>query len=130
MFGRDQVLTATLAVFFTLLIVSCPSLAQTTEGVLHNFTGSPDGAVPESQLISDGVGNFYGTTVYGGARNLGIVFELSPNGNGGWNESVLHSFKVQGDGKYPKLSALMFDSTGNLYGTTHSGGSSGCDYGC
>ena len=52
MFGTRQVLTATLAAFFTLLIGTCPSLAQTTEGVLHNFTVSPDGAVPESQPIS------------------------------------------------------------------------------
>jgi uncharacterized repeat protein (TIGR03803 family) len=119
-----------LALFSTLPVIAArPAWAQ-TETVLYNFTGSPDGAVPESQLISDGAGNFFGTTLYGGEKDLGTVFELSPNGVGGWNETVLHSFTGGTDGEYPELSPLMFDSAGNLYGTTYYGGSFGCGYGC
>jgi uncharacterized repeat protein (TIGR03803 family) len=120
----------TLAVLSALLpIAARPALAQ-TETVLYNFTGSPDGAVPESPLIADGAGNFYGTTLYGGDKDLGTVYELSPNGSGGWNETVIHSFTGREDGEYPASSPLMFDGAGNLYGTTYYGGSSGCGYGC
>jgi uncharacterized repeat protein (TIGR03803 family) len=111
-----------------LLITPRPAQAQ-TETVLYNFTGSPDGAVPESPLISDAAGNFYGTTLYGGEKNLGAVYEISPNGEEGWNETVIHSFDGK-DGEYPESSPLIFDTAGILYGITSYGGSSGCGYGC
>jgi uncharacterized repeat protein (TIGR03803 family) len=132
MFGKRQLPIAgvlTLSVLSALLLIAVRPAQAQTESVLYNFTGSPDGAVPESPLISDAAGNFYGTTVYGGARDLGTVFELSPNGDGGWNETVLHSFYGE-DGEYPEFSPLLFDTAGNLYGTTYYGGSSGCGYGC
>ena len=110
-----------------LLIATFSSQAQ-TETALYNFTGGSDGAFPQSGLTPDGVGNFYGTTFEGGL-GYGTVFELSPNGSGGWNETVLHSFTGGVDGKYPQ-GTLFFDSAGNLYGTTTYGGGSGCDYGC
>jgi hypothetical protein len=60
----------------------------TLETVLYNFTDGSDGAYPEQTLTSDHAGNFYGTTIAGGL-GYGIVFELSPNGSGGWNEIIL-----------------------------------------
>jgi len=51
------------------------------------------------------------------------VFQLSPNGNGTWTETVLHAF-VGADGSQP-TGAVTLDSQGNLYGTTYSGGSYG-----
>jgi uncharacterized repeat protein (TIGR03803 family) len=51
---------------------------------------------------------------------VGTVFELSPNGDGSWTETVLHSF-VTTDGAYPDT-GVVFDQAGNLYGTTVSGG--------
>jgi uncharacterized repeat protein (TIGR03803 family) len=88
-------------------------------------------------LIMDKEGNLYGTTEFGGTNNQGTVFELSPTPDGGWNESVLHSFDpavgVTGgtDGAQPHA-ALVLDSAGNLYGTTSFGGgsSSKCTHGC
>jgi uncharacterized repeat protein (TIGR03803 family) len=56
------------------------------------------------------------------------VFKLTPTGN----ESVLHSFDLDGvDGQYPSGN-IVLDSSGNIYGTTSVGGSSGnCgDQGC
>jgi uncharacterized repeat protein (TIGR03803 family) len=59
---------------------------------------------------------------------LGSVFKLTPNGKGGWTQTVLYSFKGGSDGQNP-LSRLVFDSAGNLYGTTSGGGTGTCS-GC
>ncbi len=93
-----------------------------THTVLHSFGAGTDGALPAGTLIWDGGGNLYGTTNYGGANNVGSVFELSPSGSGGWTETLLYSFKNDGvDGVNP-YAGLTFDSAGNLYGTTGYGG--------
>jgi len=68
--------TPILAVFSILLIGVAAASAQ-TETVLYNFAGSPDGAVPQSPLISDGSGNFWCTTITGGENNYGSVFEIT-----------------------------------------------------
>ncbi len=96
-----------------------------TETVLYNFGSGADGQNPSSGLIFDSSGNLYGTTVNGGTFGGGTAFELSPNGSGGWTETVVYSFgNGSTDGKNP-YSALVFDSSGNLYGTTNNGGASG-----
>jgi uncharacterized repeat protein (TIGR03803 family) len=48
---------------------------------LYSFcaqTGCADGASPQGGLVQDSHGNFYGTTIAGGADNLGTVFKLTP----------------------------------------------------
>jgi uncharacterized repeat protein (TIGR03803 family) len=91
------------------------------ETVLYSFTGGDDGANPGwGNLVFDRAGNLYGTTVYGGFGGSGVVFELTPS-NGGWTESVLWYF-FEEKGTQPD-SGLIFDSSGNLYGTTSAGGS-------
>ncbi len=91
------------------------------ETVLYRFTGGADGAHPGSgPVIFDHAGNIYDTTLAGGDMNSGVVFKLSPSG-GGWQESVLHSFGAPGDGNGPEA-GVVFDSQGNLYGTTIDGG--------
>lgn len=93
-----------------------------TETILYSFGAGTDAAYPAAGLIRDGAGNLYGTTSYGGAYNVGTVFELSPNGSGVWTETVLYSFSANGsDGNSP-YAGLVFDSVGNLYGTTFYGG--------
>jgi uncharacterized repeat protein (TIGR03803 family) len=50
---------------------------SSNETILHNFTGeTTDGAVPLSRLITDGKGNLYGTTLYGGMSNSGTIFRV------------------------------------------------------
>lgn len=94
-----------------------------SDNVLKHFDQTadyrePDGLNPRGGLISDAQGNLYGTTVYGGkTSDMGLVYELSPNGRGGYREKVLHAFSNE-DGRYP-WSSLTFDSAGNLYGTTY-----------
>ena len=115
-----------LATFTTILLSTAAWSAN--EVVLYNFcqTGGyicTDGSSPNGALIFDAVGNLYGTTTSGGANGYGVVFELSPTPSG-WTESVLYSFCAQAncaDGQAPE-GALIFDSLGNLYGTTFSGG--------
>jgi uncharacterized repeat protein (TIGR03803 family) len=92
-----------------------------TEKVIHRFSGS-DGANPVSDLIFDKVGNLYGTTQFGGVYGAGTVFKLDKSRR----LTVLHSFRASADGRFP-VAGLVQDAAGNLYGTTHDGGSS--DYG-
>jgi uncharacterized repeat protein (TIGR03803 family) len=96
-----------------------------TETVLHSFNDPrKGGSEPSASLILDQAGNLYGTTVVGGAQNRGVVFELVPAEGGTWTETVLHAFNKNGpDGDYPHA-GLIFDTAGNLYGTTASGGKS------
>ncbi|MBV9991273.1 MAG: hypothetical protein JOZ72_08255 [Alphaproteobacteria bacterium] len=43
---------------------------------LHGFGGS-DGLIPTGSVVSDGHGNYYGTTMWGGDDAHGAVFEIS-----------------------------------------------------
>jgi uncharacterized repeat protein (TIGR03803 family) len=89
-----------------------------TEDVLYSFKCGPDdGLDPESALLLDAAGNLYGTTAEGGPSNNGTVFKLSPDGTGGWTETVLHIFNGK-DGGLAILAPLVADARGNLYGVT------------
>jgi uncharacterized repeat protein (TIGR03803 family) len=76
-------------------------------------------------VIFDRAGNLYGTTSAGGNTDCrcGTVYQLTPSGNG-WAEHVLYSFQGGSDGDGP-LGGLIFDQSGNLYGTASEGGSGG-----
>jgi len=87
------------------------------ETVLHNFAGGNDGSGPYAGVTRDTAGNIYGTTVYGGPANAGVVYKLDPAGN----ETVLYNFTGGADGANP-YAGVILDSEGNLYGTTYSGG--------
>jgi uncharacterized repeat protein (TIGR03803 family) len=97
-----------------------------TSTVLHTFTGhGTDGTSPVNSLVFDGSGNLYGTTSSGGAHDYGTIYELTPVGDGNWNEKLLHSFQLNnGDGLIPS-GGLVADNSGNLYGVTRSGGAYG-----
>jgi len=108
----------------TVFELSPNSDGKWTERVLHSFNGN-DGANPAAGLILVTGGNLYGTTQNGGTYSDGTVFELSPGTNGKWTERVLHSFSNNGkDGTNPE-GGVIVDSSGNLYGTTRSGGAHG-----
>ncbi|HEY6325222.1 MAG TPA: choice-of-anchor tandem repeat GloVer-containing protein [Candidatus Cybelea sp.] len=82
------------------------------------------GAYPDDPLVSDSAGNFFGTTqVGGGASGLGVAYGLF-HGTHGWQLRDLHVFLGNRDGQQPR-SSMIFDKTGNLYGTTAAGGSGG-----
>jgi uncharacterized repeat protein (TIGR03803 family) len=88
-----------------------------TETVLYSFTGMPDGAYPQSQLVFHG-NALYGTTTEGGSTNNGTVFRISTSNA----ETVIHNFGGTPDGSYP-IAGVVMDNAGNIYGTTLHGGS-------
>ncbi len=96
------------------------------EIVLYGFQGGFDGAHPHAPLVSDASGNFFGTTSSGGLNDSGIVFELSPSGDGGtWTETILHNFgEADRDGLNP-AAGLTLGPKGVFLGTTVKGGSFG-----
>jgi uncharacterized repeat protein (TIGR03803 family) len=98
-----------------------------TTKTLHNFDSQNglDGASPQSTPIFDAAGNLYGTTAFGGTDDVGTVYELVGQPGGGWIQKILYSFLENGIDGYLSLAPLTFDASGNLYGTTVSGGASG-----
>jgi uncharacterized repeat protein (TIGR03803 family) len=113
----------TIALLILLLVgavAARPAQAQTYT-VLHDFTDSPDGAIP-GPIIRDAQGNLYGTTKYGGIATCGLgtcgtVFKVDAAGN----ETILYAFEGGNNGTNPD-SGLVGDAAGNLYGTTQGNG--------
>ena len=86
------------------------------EQTIYAFQGGNDGSNPEASLIFDAAGNGYGTTA-GNPRDgePGTVYQLSPQSDGTWQETVLYVFPSNISGP---ISNLAMDAAGNLYGTT------------
>jgi uncharacterized repeat protein (TIGR03803 family) len=118
-------ITPPLAIFIAMLILAGTIVAsEPKEAALHHFGTGTDGAAAYGRVIFDAAGNLYGTTAFGGTSGAGIVFELAnPEAPAGWTESVLYNFSGGSDGSQP-YGGLIFDSAGNLYGTTFQGGAS------
>jgi len=106
-------------------------LSKSTIGVwtydqIYTFGCEADGGAPFGPFVFDKAGNLYGTGELGGSLKGGVVFELTPSTGGPWSESVVYNFAGGEDGSFPG-SGLIVDTSGNLYGTTGSGGSTaGC----
>jgi len=116
--------------------------AQST--LVYQFQGgsgaTADGTYPNAGLVADASGNLYGTTWSGGNYSnggctgvgCGTIYKLT-KGTSNYSESILYRFQgcVGGncgsgsDGATPG-GTLIFDSYGNLYGTTANGGNQGC----
>jgi uncharacterized repeat protein (TIGR03803 family) len=98
------------------------------ETIIDRFLSYGDGASPQAGLTFDASGNLYGTTSYGGnsscASGCGTAFELSHARGRRWSEKVLHQF-TGSDGFMP-LANLVWDESGNLYGSAEYGGDNSC----
>lgn len=88
-----------------------------TETVLSRFNRAGGPAQPFGGVARDQAGNLFGTTLYGGAGGCGTIFEVAP----GHEAKAVHSFTCGSDGAYPEA-GLFQDQSGDLYGTTESGG--------
>lgn len=93
-----------------------------TETILWGFAG-PDGSWPQGKLSFDQAGNLYDTTTFGGIFGQGTVFQLVPPVSGTqWTLNTLYNFGGNDlDGSQP-YAGVVFDNSGNLYGTTQFGG--------
>ena len=100
--------------------------AQSQFKVLYGFGSGNSGGGLQSKLSVDKQGNLYGTTYGGGSHKGGVVFELTPEQNGLWGETVLYDFPAYlNDGAAPNGGPIL-DSLGNLYGMTTDGGQYHC----
>ncbi len=96
---------------------------------LYTFQGGNDGQSPYAGVTVGRDGSVYGSTL--GRGGGGTVFRLRPSARAymtalcPWVETVLHRFSGGMDGWAP-YAGVVFDQTGNLYGTTNVGGGTGC----
>jgi uncharacterized repeat protein (TIGR03803 family) len=90
---------------------------------IYDFNSSNGaGYNPDCNLVLDSSGNVFGTTPLGEKPGTGgSVFELSPASGGTFTMKVLHAFSSNNDGM-KSYSGIVFDSAGNIYGTTADGG--------
>src|ERR1700690_2241898 len=108
--GKAPWIATSCSVAIFLLALMPLASARNNFKTIHRFKGQTDGANSFAGLISDSVGNLYGTTTLGGLYGQGTVFELTPNANGTWSETLLHSFPAtDGDGVLP-FAGLMLDT--------------------
>lgn len=110
--------------FLLLALISVPVCAQSFK-VLQTFNGT-NGVRPVDTPLVQGIdGEFYGTTLGGGANAAGTIFKISSTGK----LTTLYSFCAltncaDGNGPY---GGLVLGTDGNFYGTTESGGGSSSD---
>jgi hypothetical protein len=103
-----------------LLVLFCAASANSQTNVIYN---SPDGYL--AGVILDKNGNLYGGTYEGGTNGWGSIFELSPGQNNQWTPTTLYNFSGPPDAaEIP--SSMVFDSAGNLYGSSYYGGTGAC----
>jgi uncharacterized repeat protein (TIGR03803 family) len=97
-----------------------PCKSSCAETVVHSFGHGLDGNEPVGGVAFDTAGNFYGTTLLGGAYGNGTVYKVTPSGV----ESVIYSFVGGSDAVNP-AAGVTLDAKGNIYGTASEGGAYG-----
>jgi uncharacterized repeat protein (TIGR03803 family) len=102
-------------VVFILFAAAIAAPAQTFN-MLVKFDRA-NGANPLDGLVQGTDGNFYGTTLWGGADRIGTAFKVSPAGA----LTTLNSFTAN-----PRA-GLVLATDGNFYGTTSRGGGANVD---
>jgi len=130
LFGPDGLLYGTTNNGGTVFTLQPPAtfppsfLTPWTINWLYSFPLHKDD--PVGDVVFDSAGNIYGVTATGGGdgcfnkQGCGTVYELTRSGGGGWLKTTLYTFQGGADGAYPN--GVIFDSAGNLIGTTVNGG--------
>jgi len=117
-----RLLSVLIALLTILLTLVHSGLAAPKYKVLHAFGQGQDGAGTWGSLLLDKKGNLYGTTGGGGLYGYGTAFELTPQSNDNWSETILHDFDRNGQDGYGSTANLVFGNDRILYGTTTWGG--------
>ncbi|MGA8535740.1 MAG: choice-of-anchor tandem repeat GloVer-containing protein [Candidatus Tumulicola sp.] len=112
-------------------------LPSGAEKILYRFQGGADGGNPRAALLDGKSGGdkrprpLFGVTQFGGSTTAcnygcGTAFELMP-AKSGYTERIIHNFSITpGDGHGPSdQDGLIADASGDLFGTTISGGKGG-----
>ena len=118
MSGRRLGSTTILTHFFLALALVSSAQAGAKFKVLHAFGVGKDGAGLYGSLAVDSEGSLYGTTSGGGQYGDGTVFELRPQRDGKWTETMIHSFNCKERVGCIPAAGLVFDAAGSLYGKT------------
>ena len=100
-----------------------------TENILYRFIGISQGgsdvSFPASGVTLDHKGNIFGSTTGGGDKNCNLgcggIYQLTPNGDGTYQEAVLAIFHGGPDGAQPE-GGVIVDRDGNIFGSTEFGG--------
>ena len=80
-------------------------------------------SAPVAPPTFDSQGNLYGPVPTIGQAFAGEIFKLTPSGNQ-WIYSPFYQFDNCDNACVP-VGAVIFDASGNMYGTTLAGGASG-----
>lgn len=101
--------------FFKLVPTATPPYKESVL-VDFNYTNGNDANLPTQGMD----GNFYGSTVSGGSKGLGVVYKITAGGA----ITLLHNFTgYPSDGTDP-IGAMVQGNDGAFYGVTWEGGSS------
>ena len=121
MLKLSSTLTKTTGTLLAILTLACGASAAPKLKVLHAFGSGNDGGGLWASLAFDSEGNLYGTTSGGGAHDDGTVFQLTPEPDGTWTETIIHSFSFDDPAGGGPMSAPFLDEAGNLYATANGG---------
>lgn len=103
-----------LAVVLLIYAVGTTAARAQTYTDLFNFDGTNGKGPFYPQVLAQGRdGNLYGTTLYGGTSDEGVVFKITPGGS----LTVLYNFDGGTDGNNPQ-GGLALGTDGSFYGTT------------
>jgi len=94
--------------------------------LLHTFTAAPNKYANGNNpglLIEGPDGKLYGTTLFGGINNNGVLYRVGKNGLG---FQVIHQFCSKANCTDGASGALVVGTDGNLYGSSFTGGTGNC----
>lgn len=106
------------------LTTPAPGETQWTASTIYEFTGGTDGSSPMTGVILDSSGNLYGGTNAGGTYEAGTVYQLISSANG-YTEKTLYALDSIRGQYFAEGSNLVFDASGNLWGTAVLGATDG-----
>ncbi|HEY6769216.1 MAG TPA: choice-of-anchor tandem repeat GloVer-containing protein [Candidatus Sulfotelmatobacter sp.] len=98
-----------------------PSSGGWTGSSIYQMSDSAsDGSQPNAVITNNG--NLYAALAFSGQGPEGVIIELSPS-SGGWTEAPLFVFNDPTGGADP--TSILIDASGNIFGTTLTGGDAG-----